>query len=110
MINRDTIKFLLNRLNGTIASITFVKMDGTTRKLQIQQDALRTNAKGAAASPSAQQAVKTRAANNPHLFNVWAVKIGNRCVNLDTVSRVACRGYVYSFSPTAGYQGCTTAD
>lgn len=93
----ELMRTIFARHNGTFHTFTFKKADGTMRTLNVMQDALRTNAKGADASPSAQKAVATRAANYPNLLNVWVVKLGNRCVNLDTLTRVAMRGKVYLF-------------
>lgn len=94
------MRTLFAKHNGTFMTLTFRKKDGTLRTLNCQQDALRTNAKGADASPAAQQAVATRAANYPNLLNVWVVKRGFRTVNLDTLTRVAMRGSVYLFDKT----------
>lgn len=85
---------------GTFHTFTFKKVDGTMRTLSVQMDAARTNAKGATASPAAQQAAKTRAANNPNLYNVWVLRKGYRSVNFDTLTRVALRGKVYLFDNT----------
>lgn len=101
-MNYEKIRELISHHNGTFVGVEFIKADGSVRRMAIQQDSARTNAKGAGASEAAQRATQSRARNNPNLLNVWEVGKGYRSVNLDTLRRVSMRGRVYHFAPAQG--------
>lgn len=93
---RELIRTMIESAGGRFAAVTFVKKDGTERTMQVQPAANKFHVLGDAASPSAQQAVETRAANNPHLYNVWDVaKKAWRSINLDTVRQISINGAVF---------------
>lgn len=95
--------------NGKFFSVTFVKKDGTVRKMLCRTGVglnLADHTKGEAdilagvISPEAKKvmAVRKRAANNPHLLNVWDVqKKAWRSVNMDTVLSVRANGFNFEF-------------
>lgn len=90
---------LIEAERGRIVAVTFTKKDGSLRTMKVQPAALRSRVKGEAASEAARKAVETRAANNPHLLNVWDVEKGApRSINLATVSRIAAGGEVHTFA------------
>lgn len=95
----DTMKALINSTGGRFCSAVFVKKDGTLRTMQVQPAALKFHVKGDDASDSAKQAVATRAARHPNLFNVWDVaKKAPRSINLDTVERITVDGKTHEFA------------
>jgi hypothetical protein len=94
-----TVRALVASAGSRFFSIEFVKKNGDYRKMQVQQAAARTHAKGDTASESAQRAVATRAKNNPNLLNVWSVdKRAFRSVNMDTLRAITVDGHRYEVS------------
>lgn len=78
--------------------VSFIKKDGTERKMCVQPAAAQYRVKGDSAAPERQQAAKTRAVQNPNLLNVWDCdRKAFRSINMDTVTRVACNGKEYLF-------------
>lgn len=99
---RALIRQMIESAGGQFASVTFIKKDGTQRVMQVQPASGKFHVKGDAASESAQQAAATRAANNPHLMNIWDVASkGFRSLNLDTVLRIAVGGTVFNVEQSA---------
>ncbi|MGR3539930.1 MAG: hypothetical protein ACU0BS_00675 [Hasllibacter sp.] len=99
---REAKRGIIVAAGSRLAAVTFIKADGTLRRMSVQPAALAGRVKGDAASPSAQAAARTRAANNPHLLNVWdAQRQAPRSINLDTVLRIAADGREHLFAPTA---------
>lgn len=103
-ISVSTIRFLLGRTRGTIATITFNKVDGSKRVMQIHPAAAKKYAAATIPSMKAKQSAATRKANNPTLENLWEVGTGWRSAYLEKVTRIATRGWVYFFSDGV-YQG-----
>ena len=90
---------LIASAGGRFCAVTFLKKDGTERKMQVQPAALRTRVKGEAASAAARRATLTREARHPHLLPVWDIRAGApRSINLRTVSRIAVDGRVHRFA------------
>ena len=97
--NYDDMKALINSAGGRFCSAVFIKKDGTLRTMTVQPAALKFHVKGDAASDSAKQAVATRAANHPNLFNVWDVQAkGTRSINLDTVQTITVDKKVHEYA------------
>lgn len=95
----ERIRQLVESSGSRFMSITFIKKNGECRVMQIQPAAGKFRVKGADASPSAQQAAKTRAERYPNLLNVWDVGKGAfRSVNMDTVTEVHCNGETFCFA------------
>ncbi len=91
---------LLLAAGGRFCGVTFIKKDGSQRRMQVQPAALRPRLKGEAASDPARRAARTREARHPHLLPVWDVRAGApRSINLATVSRIAVDGQVHRFAP-----------
>lgn len=93
------IRALLLGAGSHFASVEFVKKDGTIRTMLVQPA---TGPVRLAAAPQASEegkaAAKIRAANNPHLLNIWDhAKAAWRSVNLDTVRRVQVNKIRYLF-------------
>ncbi|TNC44164.1 hypothetical protein FHG66_20745 [Rubellimicrobium rubrum] len=89
---------LIESAGGRFCAVTFVKKDGTERRMQVQPAALRHRLKGDAASEAAKRATFTRQERHPHLLPVWDVRArAPRSINLRTVSRIAVDGGVHSF-------------
>lgn len=65
----EQIKNLIREARSSIVSVKFQKKDGSERVMTFNARH-REGIKGIDATPSAQQAVATRAANNPNLINV----------------------------------------
>lgn len=65
----EQIKNLIREARSSIVSVRFLKKDGTPRTMTFNARH-REGIKGLEASESAQQAVATRAKNNPSLVNV----------------------------------------
>ena len=100
--DRAEKRAILAAAGNRFASVTFIKKDGTVRRMSVHPTALRNHVKGTAASEAAQAAAHTRAVNNPHLLNVWDAKArAPRSVNLDTVLRIAADGREHLFAPAA---------
>ncbi len=90
-----TLRALIDSAQGRFVSVTYIKKDGTERVAQLQPAVAKFHVKGEDASPQAQQAAATRAANNPHLYNYIDRKAGGfRCFDVDRVTRVAVDGIV----------------
>lgn len=89
---------LLNSTKGKYASVLFTKKDGSLRLMNIQPAKTKNHVKGDKASEQAKRAVKTRAENNPNLYNCWDVtKKAIRSINLDTVQEIKISGRIFTF-------------
>lgn len=98
----EKMKALIASAGGQFAGVVFTKKDGTLRTMNVQPAKLKFEVKGDAASDSAKQAVATRAARHPNLYNVWDVsKKAPRSINLDTVERITVRGETYLYDKAA---------
>lgn len=100
MANRDfgTMVQLIAEAGSRFAQVTFVKKDGSERTMLVQPATGKHHVKGEAASAERQAAAAKRAANNPHLFNVWDVdRQAFRSINLNTVKRIAANGEVHEY-------------
>jgi hypothetical protein len=86
---RRIVEDMLIRANGRFVSVTFVKKDGTLRRLNIQPEAVATHTTGCK-TEAAKRAVHSRRKNNPHLLPVYDVQAGQiKSINLHTI-REAC--------------------
>ena len=93
---------ILAAAGNRFVAVTFIKKDGTVRRMSVHPTAIRSRVKGVGASEVAQAATQRRAENNPHLLNVWDAKArAPRSVNLDTVLRIAADGREHLFAPAA---------
>ena len=91
------IKALLATAGARFITIKFRKVNGDERSLTYNAAAAAKRVKGEAANPSAQQAAKTRSANNPNLINVWDhANQGFRSINMDTIFEISIDGSVYT--------------
>lgn len=96
--NYEAMKKLIASSKGRFCSVTFIKKDGSRRVMNIQPAAIVKRLVGDAASDQAKRAVKTRAANNPNLYNVYSVdKHAIRSVNLATVEEIKVAGRAYRY-------------
>ena len=92
------ISSLIYSNKGRFCSVTFIKKDGTTRKMSIQPASITSRLVGDAASDSAKQATETRKANNPNLLPVFdAQKKEIRSINMDTIISIKANGVTYKF-------------
>lgn len=90
---------LIASAGGRFCAVTFIKKDGSERRMQVQPAALRLRLKGEAASEAARQAAFARQERHPHLLPVWDVRArAPRSINLATVSRIALDGKVHRFA------------
>ena len=100
--DRAEKRAILAAAGNRFVAVTFIKKDGTVRRMSVHPTAIRAHVKGAGASEVAQVAAQRRAENNPHLLNVWDAKArAPRSVNLDTVLRIAADGREHLFAPAA---------
>ncbi len=96
---QEAKRAIIESAKGRFASVTFTKKDGTERVMRVQPATLKCHVKGAAASETAQKAVKTRAERHPHLMPVWDAEAqAPRSVNLATISRIAVNGAVHEYA------------
>jgi hypothetical protein len=90
---------LIASAGGRFCAVTFIRKDGTERRMQVQPAALSRRLKGEAASEAAKRATFARQERHPHLLPVWDVRAGApRSINLATVSRIAVDGGVHTFA------------
>ena len=95
--NVSRMRELFDSNNGQFMMVTFVKKDGTLRKMCVQPAAAKYHVAGENASESGKKAAATRAANHPNLINVWDVdRKAFRSINLETVVRIAVNGQEYT--------------
>jgi len=89
------LRHLIKIAGGEFFSLTFVKKDGTPRRLVCHLPTTASRAAGDAASASARKAVATRRERHPHLINLWSVCDGGyRSVDLRRVKSLVIRGEV----------------
>lgn len=94
----NQISSLIYSNKGRFCSVTFIKKDGSTRKMSIQPSSITSRLVGEAASDSAKQATETRKANNPNLLPVFdAQKKEIRSINMDTIVSIKANGVTYNF-------------
>ena len=96
LTRRRVAQALLNSTSGRFISITFIKKDGSERKLTVSPSAVKTHL-AENPSESAKKATETRKANNPNLlpvYDVHAKKI--KSVNLDTITSIKLDGTTYN--------------
>lgn len=98
----DTIRRFIETQGSQFISVSFLKKGGIPRTITYNPKAAKNKTQGAK-SASSQQAIETRARNNPNLLNVW--EHGNkdeqtkfRSINLDTVYEIAAGGAKISFT------------
>lgn len=92
------IKALIATAGARWVAVHFIKKDGSERVMAYNPKSAGKRTKGDKASPSAQQAVETRASNHPNLINVWDSKSeGFRSVNMDTIFKLIVDGITYEF-------------
>jgi len=97
--DRDAKRLLIEDAGSQVVAVTFVKQDGSLRRMNIQPDALKAHVKGADASPAGQKAAATRKARHPHLMPVWDVeKAAIRSINLATVQSITTGGQTHTFA------------
>lgn len=90
---------LIASAGSRFCAVTFIKKDGTARRMRVQPASLRLHVKGEAATDAGRKGAETRAARHPHLMPVWdAEKKAIRSVNLETVTRIAVGGRVHEFA------------
>ena len=99
---RDMVRNLINSAGNTFVGVEFTRKDGTIRLMNIRNNAGHSLLAGDNASESAKRGVATRAANNPHLLNVYDVANNAwRSINLDTVHKITIRGTVFKIDTAA---------
>ncbi len=96
LTRRKVAKALLDTTSGRFISITFIKKDGSERKLTISPSAVKTHL-AENPSDSAKQATETRRKNHPNLYPVYDVHAKQiKSVNLDTITKIVIDGTTYS--------------
>lgn len=94
---RIEIRQILKSANSQYVSVSFLKKDGSPRVMTCNMKEIIGHIKEEI-SESAQRAVETRKANNPHLLNVWDVHANSaRSINLNTVYEVKAGGKIYTY-------------
>ena len=89
---------LITSAGGRFCAVTFKKVDGTERTMQVQPATLQHHVKGDSATEAGKQASATRKARHPQLMPVWDAKAhAPRSVNLATISRIAVDGFVHEY-------------
>ena len=87
-MTRDFIREYMATVGSTFVSVTFVKKDGTLRTMVVNPLAGRKTLTGTRVAASAK-----RAANHPHLLNMWDIhSAGWRSINIDTVQQITALG------------------
>ena len=100
---RANIRSLIESAGSTFIGVEFVKKDNSIRNMNVQTHAGRALLVGENACDSAKQAVETRKANHPNLFNVYdVVAKAWRSINLDTVFGLTVKGVRYDVGPIVG--------
>ena len=90
-------KILIASAKGRFCSVTFIKADGTLRRMNVQPAKLAKHVKGDAASDAGKKATATRKERHPHLLPVWDVKASApRSINLKTVKAIRIDGTSYT--------------
>lgn len=101
----NKVKQILEQNGSKLASVTFIKKDGSERTMQINLVSHQ-GVKGDLACESAKKGVETRKKNHPELINVLDMQLRQkgldefkcrRSINAETVTRIACGGEVYEF-------------
>ncbi|SFE20716.1 hypothetical protein SAMN04488523_105314 [Sulfitobacter brevis] len=91
-------RYLIASAGGRFCAVTFTKVDGTERTMQVQPATLQHHVKGDSATEAGKRATATRKARHPHLMPVWDAKAqAPRSVNLATISRIAMDGVVHEY-------------
>lgn len=97
--DREAKRSLIEQAGGQFVAVTFVKQDGSLRRMNIQPAALKNHVKGNAANPASRKATATRKARHPHLMPVWDVeKAAIRSINLATVQSITAGGQTHTFA------------
>jgi len=92
----DQVRAIVGVAGSEFVVVNFTKKDGTDRRI-IFNPKTRFYIKGADASPSAQQAVATRAERHPEFLNVFDIqKHEARSINMDTVHTIRVRGVEFN--------------
>ncbi len=95
----DAKRTLITSSGSRFCSVTFIKKDGSLRRMCVQPASLQLHVKGDAATDAGRKGAETRAARHPHLMPVWdAEKRAIRSINLETVTRIATGGQVHEFA------------
>ena len=91
-------KALIESAKGRFCSATFIKADGSLRRMTVQPAALKFHVKGDDASEAGAKAAKTRKARHPDLFPVWSVHDrAIRSINLHTLTEARVNGVTHTF-------------
>lgn len=94
----EKVKAFIKSKGSKLISVHFVKKDKTIRQMTTNANTVKGLVGEENRSSSANQAVKTRKANNPNLINVCDIQLakkdgadkGWRSINCDTVISVKC--------------------
>lgn len=96
-VGLEARKALIANAKGRFCGVTFIKADGTLRRMNVQPAKLALHVKGDAATEAGQKATATRKARHPHLFPVWDVRANApRSINLETVKAIRINGTDYT--------------
>jgi hypothetical protein len=99
MKDYESMRALIESAKGRFMCVDFIKKDNTLRRMIIQPAALKMHIKGDAASEEAKRRNETWKRNNPNLLPVWDVeKESIRCINMDTVTRIAIDNKEYKYA------------
>lgn len=97
-VGLEARKALIASAKGRFCGVTFIKADGTLRRMNVQPAKLALHVKGDAATEAGQRATATRKARHPHLFPVWDVQAkAPRSINLETVKEIRTSGKAYVY-------------
>lgn len=96
MIDRSRILDKMKDAGSHIFSVTFIKKDGSTRKMNVRFGVTK-GVIGEDASDSAKQALQTWKENNPNLIRIFDVEAnGFKTINLLTILSLKIDGKIYN--------------